>query len=48
MARTAYHPPPMLRDDRFDLVTLSALATFDQISKESGRDWPGGGCPSCR
>jgi hypothetical protein len=41
MARTAYHPPPLLREDCVDLVTLSALArTFDQISCEDGRDWP--------
>jgi hypothetical protein len=41
MARTAYHPPPQLRDDRVDLVTISAMAqTFDHISREDGRDWP--------
>jgi hypothetical protein len=41
MARTAYHPPPQLREDRVELVTLSAMArTFDQISREDGRDWP--------
>jgi hypothetical protein len=41
MARTAYHPPPRLREDRVDLVTLSVMArAFDQISREDGRDWP--------
>ena len=34
-------PPPLLRDDRLDLVTLSAMAlTFDQLSAEDGRTWP--------
>jgi hypothetical protein len=34
-------PPRLLRDDRVDLVTLSAMArTIDQISREDGRDWP--------
>jgi hypothetical protein len=41
MARTVYRPPPLLRDNRVDLVTLCAMApTFDQISREDGRDWP--------
>ena len=35
-------PPPPLRDDRLDLVTLSAMArAFDQISREDGgQTWP--------
>ena len=35
-------PPLLLRDDRLDLVTLSAMArTFDQISREDGGQlWP--------
>lgn len=35
-------PPPVLRDSRLDLVTLSAMARqFDQISREdSGQLWP--------
>lgn len=35
-------PPPLLRDHRLDLVTLSAMArTFDQISREDGgQHWP--------
>jgi hypothetical protein len=35
-------PPPPLRDDRLDLVALSAMArAFDQISREDGGQlWP--------
>jgi hypothetical protein len=34
-------PPPTLRDQRLDLVTLGRMArTLDQISREDGRTWP--------
>jgi hypothetical protein len=32
---------PDCRDDKLDLATLGSVAReFDQISRESGRDWP--------
>jgi hypothetical protein len=41
LARRASPHPPAVRDDKLDLQQLGRMAReLDQISRESGRDWP--------